>query len=157
MELFVAPPEVWATKLTLGELESLARALLPVLLAFLHAGIARQKSVGPQRRPQLRIEPRNRSRQPHAHRAGLPAHAAAVRGHYDVHLFDKARELQRLGGFVLPGMIREILPHGPVVHGELARTCAKEHAGNRLLAPSCSRKPSLRARYGRTCCTQRSS
>ena len=62
-------------RLALGELESLARALLSVFLAFLHARVARQKTVGAQRRPQLRIELRNRARQAHAHRAGLPADA----------------------------------------------------------------------------------
>jgi hypothetical protein len=38
------------SSLTLGELEPLARALLSVLLAFFHTGIARQKSAFPQRR-----------------------------------------------------------------------------------------------------------
>src|SRR5216683_3597839 len=73
-------------KLTLRELEALARALLSVLLAFLHPGIARQKSVLAQRRAQLWIKSRYRSRQSHAHRASLPAHAAAMRRHYHVHL-----------------------------------------------------------------------
>ena len=44
-------------QLALGELEALTRALLSVFLAFLHARIARQKSVLAKRRPQLRIEP----------------------------------------------------------------------------------------------------
>jgi len=33
-------------KLTLRELEALARALLAVLLALLHTGVARQKTIG---------------------------------------------------------------------------------------------------------------
>jgi len=49
-------------KLTLRELEALARALLPVFLAFLHTGVARQKTVGTQCRAQLRIESRNGAR-----------------------------------------------------------------------------------------------
>src|SRR5215475_5321638 len=73
-------------KLTLRELEALARALLPVLLAFLHTGVARQKTVGAERGTQLRIEPRDGARQSHANRSGLPAYAAAVRGHDDIHL-----------------------------------------------------------------------
>src|SRR6266852_5150116 len=39
-------------RLALGELESLSRALLPVLLALLHTRVARQKTVLAQRRPQ---------------------------------------------------------------------------------------------------------
>jgi len=35
-------------KLALGELEALARALLPVFLAFFHTGIARKKTVFPE-------------------------------------------------------------------------------------------------------------
>src|SRR5580704_1682550 len=110
---FLNPLELVATlalpgpqKLPLRKLEAFPRALLPVLLAFLHTGIARQKSVLPQSRPQLRIEPRDRSRQPHAHRASLPANATAMGGHLDVHLVRQAGKLQRLNRIMLPSMIR---------------------------------------------------
>src|ERR1700675_1557054 len=93
-------------KLPLRKLEAFPRALLPVLLAFLHTGIARQKSILPQSRPQLRVIPRDRPRQSHAHGPSLPANAAAMRGHLDVHLVRQARKLQRLNGFMLPSMIR---------------------------------------------------
>src|SRR6195256_1629648 len=86
LELGVTPALPGPQKLTLRELEALTRALLSVLLAFLHSRIARQKSVFPQRRPQLRIESRNRTRQSHAHRPCLPAHAAAMRRHHHVYL-----------------------------------------------------------------------
>src|SRR5882724_9313232 len=55
-----------AKRLPLGELESLSRALLTVLLAFLHARIACEKTVLTQRRAQLGVEARNRPRQHHA-------------------------------------------------------------------------------------------
>src|SRR5437879_9237652 len=84
--------------LTLRELEALARALLPVLLAFLHTGVARQKTICAQRWPQIWIELRNRARQSHAHRASLSADAAAMRSHHHVHLLRHVRELQRLCG-----------------------------------------------------------
>src|SRR5260370_33317397 len=71
LELGAAPLLPELQKLTLRELEALARALLSVLLAFLHSRIARQKSVLAQRR---------------AHRASLSAHAAAMRRHHHVHL-----------------------------------------------------------------------
>src|SRR6267154_5698646 len=141
LELGAAPvlPEP-QKKLTLRELEALARALLSVLLAFLHARIARQKSVLAQRRPQLRIEPRNRPRQSHAHRASLPAHAAAVRRHHYVHLVGNVRKLQRLDRVMLPRVIRKILFNRPAVDGKLAGAGTKEHARHRLLAPSSSKK-----------------
>src|SRR5208282_4748033 len=103
----LAPP----TKLSLRKLEAFPRALLPVLLAFLHTGIARQKSVLPQRRPQLRVILRDRSRQSHPHRSGLPANPAAMRGHLHVHLVSQVRELQRLDRIMLPRMIRKIIRH----------------------------------------------
>src|SRR6202035_2881786 len=55
-------------RLALGELEALACALLAVLLAFLHAGIASQKSILAQRRTQFRIEHGNRACQAHEDR-----------------------------------------------------------------------------------------
>src|SRR6266481_5328838 len=144
-------------KLTLRELEALARALLSVLLAFLHSRIARQKSIFPQRRPQLRIESRNRPRQSHAHRSRLSAHSAAMRRHHHVYLVGDIRELQRLDRIMLPRVIRKILLDRAAVHRELSRTRTQEHARHRFLAPPRSQKPSLRAHNGRTSSTQRSS
>src|SRR5713101_5902037 len=149
LELGAAPLLPEPQKLTLRELEALARALLSVLLAFLHPGIARQKSVLAQRRAQLWIKSRYRSRQSHAHRASLPAHAAAMRRHYHVHLVRDIRKLQWLDRVMLPRVVREILFHRPAVDGELARSRTQEHARHRLLAPPGSQKPSLCARDGR--------
>src|SRR5260370_1916289 len=144
-------------KLTLRELEALTRALLSVLLPFLHARIARQKSVLAQRRPQFRVEPRNGPRQSHAHRSRLPAHAAAMRRHYHVNLVGDIRKFQRLERVMLPRVIRKILLDGPVIDGELATPRTKEHARHRFFAPSRSQKPGLCARDGRARRTQRSS
>src|ERR1700730_3948258 len=58
-----APPE----NLALAELEALAGALLPVLLAFLHARIARQKAVLAQPGAQFRIEDGQRAGKAHSH------------------------------------------------------------------------------------------
>src|SRR5215472_11193971 len=156
-DLALRQSPVTKNRLTLGELEPLSCAFLPVLLAFLHSRIARQKSVLPQGWPQLLIESRNRAGQSHAHGASLPAHTAADGACHYIHLVDQVAELQRLGRFMLPRMIREILLHGSVVDGELPRTRAKEHPCYGLLAPPSSHKPCLRARYGRSRCTQRSS
>src|SRR6266849_341687 len=146
LELGTSPALPGAKKLALRELEALARALLSVLLAFLHARIARQKSVLAQRRTQLWIELRDRPRQSHAHGAGLAANAATMRGHNHVHLVGDIRELQRLDRVILPRMIREILFHRPAVDLKLAVPWTQEHARHRFLAPSGSQNPSLCAR-----------
>src|ERR1700674_5861557 len=85
-------------RLPLAELEALARALLPVLLALAHARIARQEAVLPQSRAQIGIEYRQRARKAHAYRAGLPAHATAVDRGHDVHLVAGVGKFQRLHG-----------------------------------------------------------
>ncbi len=50
------PKSLPPSSLTLGELEALARALLAVLLAFLHTGIASQEAVLAKSGTQFRIE-----------------------------------------------------------------------------------------------------
>src|SRR5215831_18661908 len=93
------PPEVVERhQLTLGELEALARALLPVFLAFLHTGVARQKSVLAQGWSKFRIETADGAGKPHAHRSGLPTDASAMRGSNHIHLLGEVCKLQRLGG-----------------------------------------------------------
>src|SRR5260370_40928069 len=107
-------------KLTLRESEELKRAILSVLLTFLHARIARQKSVLAQRRPQFRVEPRNGPRQSHAHRSRLPAHAAAMRRHYHVNLVGDIRKFQRLHHRMLPRVLWEILLDRPGIQDGLS-------------------------------------
>src|ERR1700726_1550641 len=89
-------------KLTLRELEALACALLPVLLAFLHTGVARQKSVLAQCRAQFGVEAADRAGESHAPRSRLPANAAALGRGHNINLLGKARELQRLRGIMQP-------------------------------------------------------
>src|SRR5690348_169899 len=114
-------------KLALGELEALARALLSVLLALFHTGIARKKTVLPERWTQLGIKPRDRARQSHPYRAGLPANAAAMSGDDYIHLVPQAGELERLCGIVLPREIWKILFDGSLVHSEFAGACPEKN------------------------------
>src|SRR5229473_857279 len=143
-------------KLTLRELEALARAFLAVLFALLHTGVARQKTVGAQRRPQLRIEACDGARQSHAHRAGLSADAASFRGHYDIDLVREAGELKRLRCVMLPREIGEVLLDRALVYRELTGACAQKYARDGFLAAPGAEKPTC-ARDGRTRRTQRSS
>src|SRR6267154_914524 len=143
-ELFASPSSHQSTKrLALCELESLSRALLPVLLPFLHARVACQKSVGAQSRSQLRIEARNGARQSHAHRSSLAAYSAAVRRNHHVHLIGQAGELQRLNRVMFPREVREIHIHRPLIDRELAASRAQKHTRHRFLAPSRSVDPCL--------------
>ena len=137
----MAPSEDEATtklrkpnSLPLGELEALACALLTVLLAFLHPGIASQKAVLAQGRLQFRIELDDGARKTHAHSSRLSAHSAALGGYDDIHLIAKTCELQRLGGVMLPCMIWKVRFHAAAVDGELSCASLQENPGHRFLA-----------------------
>src|SRR5882757_7400857 len=79
--------------LALAELESLAGALLPVLLALLDARVAGEQTFALQRLAQLDVELEQSAGDAHLHRIGLGADAAAgdvgedveVREHLDQH------------------------------------------------------------------------
>src|ERR1051325_1152041 len=88
---FKVPPSLLLTEpterdLPFTELEALARALLPVLLAFLDARIARQEAFLLQLRPQLAVVLDERSRDPEPERARLTGDAAAGDGREHVEL-----------------------------------------------------------------------
>ena len=136
-------------RLALGELEALACALLAVLLAFLHAGIASQKTVLAQRGTQFRVEAADGARQSHAHRSGLPANAAALGGAHHVDLVHQAGEFERLSGVMLPGMIREIFLSGAAVDRELAAAGAQRNTRNGFLAAARAVKPCFIAKSWR--------
>src|SRR5262249_56176649 len=104
-KLFKPDGAIKPLRLALGELEALACALLPVLLALLHARIAREKTVFAQRRPQLRIEAGNGAGQSHTHGPSLTSRATAVGSDDDVHLIAKVGELERLPCVMLPHLI----------------------------------------------------
>src|SRR6185369_5419034 len=95
-------------RLALAELEALAGALLPVLLAFLHARIARQKAVLAQAGAQLRIEDSQRARKPHAYSAGLPANTTAIHRGDDVHRTGRLRKFHGFDRAIAPGHIAKI-------------------------------------------------
>src|SRR5580692_11759883 len=144
-------------KLALAELEALAGTLLPVLLAFLHARIAGQKTILAQARSQLRIEDRQRARKPHAHRAGLSADAAAIHRGHNVHGSRRLRKFHRLNRAIAPSHIAKIFFRIAAVDGNLARPERQEDARNGFLASAGSVKL-LFCAFRRLCArTQRSS
>src|ERR1700688_435128 len=153
-------PRSWTAephRLALGELEALACPLLAVLLAFLHARIASQKSILAQRRAQFRIEHRNGARQAHANRSSLASDSTALGGDHYIPLIVQARELQRFSGVMLPRHVWKIFFRRSAIYLELAGTGAQKNSRNRFLAATCTQNPSLLAHEGRTSRTQRSS
>src|SRR5207248_10581042 len=78
------------------ELEALARALLPVLLALLDARVARQEAFFLQPRPQLQVVFHQRAGDAEAQRAGLPGDAAARDRREHVELIGRFGDGERL-------------------------------------------------------------
>src|SRR4029077_17193947 len=107
--------------LALAVLEAAPCALLSVLLAFLHARIARQETVLAQAGPQVGVQLRKRARKSHAHRSRLSAHAAALYGGLHFHLFLHLREFQRLDSSRVPRHVSEIFIHRAAVYREARR------------------------------------
>src|SRR4051812_40638228 len=85
-----------ASGLALGELEPGAGAFLSVLLALLHARIARKETGLLEPLAQLGVVDLKRARDAVADRSGLPARTAAVHRHDDVELVVRLRQRQRL-------------------------------------------------------------
>src|SRR6185437_1123816 len=81
------------------ELEALARPRHAVLLAFLHAGIAREEAVLLERQPQIAIELHERARDAESHGAGLSGDAATGDGGQDVELLARLGDDERLTDF----------------------------------------------------------
>src|SRR5687768_9236505 len=82
--------------LPFAELEALARALLPVLLALLDPRVAGQEAFFLEPRPQLEVVLHERARDAEAQRAGLPGDAAAGDRRQHVELVRRFGDGQRL-------------------------------------------------------------
>jgi len=76
--------------------KALACALLAVLLAFLHTGIAGQKAIFAKSRANSGLKRMMARERPMRTAPALPADAAALGRDEDVHLLGEAGELQRL-------------------------------------------------------------
>src|SRR5580698_1357607 len=153
-----------AQRLALAELEAATSALLSVLLAFLHARIAREETVGAQRRTQLRIQHCKRARKPHAHRSSLSARAAALYHGAHFELILHLRERQRLRRRLVPRHVVEIFFHRASVHGELRGAGLDVDTRDRLTPTAraivllhCALKIIRRAQCSPSCCISRGS
>src|SRR5437588_2499545 len=122
--------------LPLAELEALAGALLPVLLALFAARIAREQAFTLQLLAQLGIELDEGAGNTQLHRACLAVHAPA--GHRGQHVevgggFAGNQRLPRLAALRLG---HKILIEGPAVDGEFAAARAQEDPRHTRLAAS---------------------
>src|SRR3954468_11184397 len=85
-----------ASGLALRELEAGAGALLSVLLALLHARIAREEAGLLEALAKFGVVDLKRARDAVANRSGLAARAAAVDGHDDIEAVRRLSERERL-------------------------------------------------------------
>src|SRR5437763_7450047 len=121
--------------LAFRELEALARALLPVLLALLGAGVARHQPGALERGAQVGVELHERARDAVAHRAGLARRASARDVDDDVELAGGVCERQRLADDHAQGLVGEVVLEGLAVDLELARARPEVDARGGSLAP----------------------
>src|SRR5690349_6779626 len=123
--------------LALGVLRGLARALEAVLLALLHAWVARQEAALAHRDAQFLVGTDKRARNAVPHSAGLAAHATA---HYldgNVEAVDQIDGTQRAAHRLHQRLAREILIRRTPVHNNIAVAIREEpDARHSSLAPA---------------------
>src|ERR1043165_885754 len=124
------------SSLPLRELEALARALLPVLLALFGARVARHESRVLERGPEVCVELHQSARDAVAHCAGLPRRASARDVDDDVELVCGVGERQGLADDHAQSLIGEVLLEGLAVGLELARARPQVNPRGRSLAPT---------------------
>src|SRR5713226_601443 len=130
------PRKLVLSKLALGELEALAGALLPVLLALLAARVAREKPFGLQLFAEFSVEHEQRAGNAHANCVGLSVNAAAGNiGHHIKRGGSFARD-QRLLGRATLRIRHKILIESTAVHREIARAGTQENPRYAGFAPS---------------------
>src|SRR5260370_35216148 len=124
--------------LSLRELESFARALLAVLLAFLDPRIARDQACVFQGRPQVAVVLNQSARNSVTNRAGLTRRSAA--GHIDEHieLGRRLSQLHRLTNNHPQRLVRKINIKRSAIDLNVARAGSQIDSRRRALAPSSS-------------------
>src|SRR6185437_5670419 len=123
-------------RLALGELEALARPLLAVLLAFLHAGIAREQSGAAQFGAELGVDQQQRAGDAERDRAALAGDAAPMNVGQHIVLPVELDGDQGTVGQQLTGWGAEIGGKSATVDLALAAAGTENDTGHRALAPS---------------------
>src|SRR5438067_2855459 len=124
--------------LPLAELEALAGALLPVLLALFAARIAREQAFALQLLAQLSIELDERAGNAQLYRACLAVHPAAGHRNQHVEVGGGFAGNQRLPRFAALRFGHEIFVKRPPVDGEFTAAGAQKNSRHTRLAASCA-------------------
>src|SRR5713226_2788380 len=111
---------------------------MSVLLALLHAGVAREKAFLVQRRPDGLIAASQGPRNTVPDRARLPGVPASDRGGHDVESPLSVSHLQHLQNAGLQRQPWEIVLHRPPVHENLAAARQQPQPCDRILPAACS-------------------
>src|ERR1051325_44704 len=122
--------------LSLRELEALARALLPVLLAFLDARVACDEPRLLQGRTQVRVKFHQSARYAVADSSGLARRAASRDVDEDVELVGCLRQLQGLANNHAQRFVGKVLLERLAIDLDFARARSQVDARRRSLAPS---------------------
>src|SRR2546426_214070 len=120
--------------LPFAELEALARPRLPVLLAFLHARVAREHPQAPEERAQCFILAHQGAPDRKPQRSGLAAQSAAVELGIDVVLARGVRHRQGLEGRLHQRLALQVFERGAPVDRVLAAARGEAHTRHGLLA-----------------------
>src|SRR5687768_6369212 len=120
-------------ELALGELEARPGALLAVLLALLHARVAREEAGLLETLAQLEVVDLQRTGDPVTDCTGLAARAAAVHRDDDVELVDRLRQRERLLDDHLEHFVAEVIVESAAVDRDRARSRTNVHARRRRL------------------------
>src|SRR5687768_1381485 len=120
-------------ELALGELEARPGALLAVLLALLHARVAREEAGLLETLAQLEVVDLQRTGDPVTDCAGLAARAAAVHRDDDVELVDRLRQRERLLDDHLEHFVAEVIVESAAVDRDRTRSRTNVHARRRRL------------------------
>src|ERR1700722_12320616 len=129
-----SPPRTGCGSLTLGELEALAGALLPVLFALVLARVARKHPQFLELAAQFRVELDQSAGNAQLRRAGLTRRSAACGGDQNIEFIGRFRSQQRLSPGGTRGFAREIVIELAAVNLDVALARPQKHSGHRAFA-----------------------
>src|SRR3954451_15849045 len=116
------------SELTLGELEALAGALLPVLLSFFCACIACQQSERFQLSTQFRVEFNQGTSDTHTGCSCLTTDTTAIGEDQNIEPVRHLRREERLSHVGTSGLANKIILKRPMIYRNLALTRPQENA-----------------------------
>lgn len=120
--------------LSLGELDTTASTVQPVLLALFHAAVSGQKSLASQRGEQFAIMTDQCACDPHPAGSGLSRRPTAIDPNHNIHDASLAHRFEHLGDRTLILFDRKEIFQRTVVDRDLARTRSESNSSHCGLA-----------------------